>query len=381
MASRLKLCEPWLVSYDIIYLAFVIFTLFLALYVSSFDSRNPTWPLADEVEHVHKEVGMSNQLTIMPNLWRLWLIWQTLWRLMLLRLCKLCRGYANRAEPEMGMVKGMLMIMLREALTREAQHWWQAECHLLQLQNANVPWEVFQTTFYKRYFLESTREAKEMKLMQLKQGSISVADYTNKFEELCRFSRVCQGALETYESWKCIKYQRGLKDNIMTDVAPMEIHTFSDLVNKARVVEEYAKSVAASRETHGGTSSKGHDKYFHLRGQNFNRGGYMPQGQGGFRRNAHDQFQRGKGRGNQSKNYSDLTYDRCGYFHPYDSCNIGLGGCFNYGLPGLIAKDCTCRKNPSAGQASHSFVSFAKVEKLGLKVSELPFDLHVDGYD
>ncbi|KAL4366012.1 hypothetical protein AHAS_Ahas07G0163500 [Arachis hypogaea] len=59
----------------------------------------------------------------------------------------------------------------------------------------------------------------EMELMQLKQGSLSVAYYTNKFEELCRFSRVCQGVPETYESWKCIKYQRGLKDNIMTVVA------------------------------------------------------------------------------------------------------------------------------------------------------------------
>ncbi|XP_020989576.1 uncharacterized protein LOC110276798 [Arachis duranensis] len=148
----------------------------------------------------------------------------------------------------------------------------------------------------------------------------SLGYYTSMFKELCRF------------------YRRGLKDNIMTAVAPMEIRTFSDLVNKARVVEEYAKT-------------------------------------------------------------------------------IGLGGCFNCGLPGHIARDCTCGKNPNAGQsqhqgrvfavnakdaskadplmrgicvigdktlialydtgASHSFISFAKVEELGLKVSELAFDLHV----
>ncbi|XP_015960214.1 uncharacterized protein LOC107484109 [Arachis duranensis] len=105
-------------------------------------------------------------------------------------------------------------------LWEEVQHWWQAECHLIQLQNADVPWDVFQTAFYKKYFPESAREAKEMELMQLKQGSLSVADYTSKFEELCRFSSACQGAPETYESWKCITYQRGLKDDIMTAVAP-----------------------------------------------------------------------------------------------------------------------------------------------------------------
>ncbi|XP_025616825.1 uncharacterized protein [Arachis hypogaea] len=162
-------------------------------------------------------------------------------------------------------------------LAGEAQHWRQVGCRLLQLQNAVVHWDVFQTAFYKKYFPESTSEAKEMELMQLKQGSLSVADYTSKFEELC--------------------------------------------------------------------------------------------------------------------------------------------GCFNYGLPGHFARDCTRGKNPSAGQgqhqgrvftmnakdvskadplmrgicligdktlialydtgASHLFVSFAKVEELGLKVSKLPFDLHV----
>ncbi|XP_016185816.1 uncharacterized protein LOC107627500 [Arachis ipaensis] len=85
-------------------------------------------------------------------------------------------------------------------LLGETRHWWQGECHLLQLQNADIPWDVFQTAFYKKFFPESAREAKELELMQLKQGSLSVADYTSRFEELCRFSRVCQGAPETYES-------------------------------------------------------------------------------------------------------------------------------------------------------------------------------------
>ncbi|XP_016192473.1 uncharacterized protein LOC107633348 [Arachis ipaensis] len=106
-----------------------------------------------------------------------------------------------------------------------------------------------------------------------------------------------------------------------------------------------------------------------------------------------------------------------GRFHPYDSCKIGIGGCFNCGLPGHFTRDCTCGKNPSAGQSQHQgrvfavnakdaskadplmrgicligyktlialydngalhlFISFAKVEELGLKVSELPFDLQV----
>ncbi|XP_016199829.1 uncharacterized protein LOC107640841 [Arachis ipaensis] len=132
-------------------------------------------------------------------------------------------------------------------LSGEAQQWWQEECRLLQLQNADIPWDVFQMAFYKKYFPESAREAKKMELMQLKQGSLSITDYTSRFEELCRFSRVCQGAPKTYESWKCIKYQRSLKDNIMTAVATLEIRIFSDLMNKARVIEEYTGTLMATR--------------------------------------------------------------------------------------------------------------------------------------
>ncbi|XP_052114306.1 uncharacterized protein LOC127745550 [Arachis duranensis] len=168
----------------------------------------------------------------------------------------------------------------------------------------------------------------------------------------------------------------------MTAVAPLEIRIFSDLVNKARVVEEYAKTVASSKDTHEGNTSRGRGKYFQLKGQNFKRGGHTPQGQGSFRKNTHDQFQCDKGRGNQSKVSPNLACDRCGRFHPYDSCKIGSGGCFNCGLPSHIVRDCTRGKNLNAvalydTRASHSFISFDKVEELGFKVSELAFELHV----
>ncbi|KAL4287636.1 hypothetical protein AHAS_Ahas19G0206000 [Arachis hypogaea] len=140
----------------------------------------------------------------------------------------------------------------------EADHWLQAMEYALQAHhNADILWEVFQTIFYKKYFPEFAREVKEIELMQLKQGSLSVADYTSKFEEFCRFSRVCQGAPVAYESWKCIKYQKGLKDNIMTAVTPMEIRVFSDLVNKVRVVEEYAKTVRHPRTLMEGALVRG----------------------------------------------------------------------------------------------------------------------------
>ncbi|KAL4306758.1 hypothetical protein AHAS_Ahas16G0210300 [Arachis hypogaea] len=156
-----------------------------------------------------------------------------------------------------------------------------------------------------------------------------MADYTNRFKELCRFSRVCQSVLETYESWKCITYQRGLKDDIMTAVAPMEIHIFSDLVNKARVVEEYSKMVASSRDTHRSNPSKERDDCLGPRGPNFKRDGHAPQhllSQGNFRRDNNAQFHYMKG--------SRL--------------------CYACGLPGHLAKNCRRKKNQNMGQNQQS---------------------------
>ncbi|XP_020979457.1 uncharacterized protein LOC110272020 [Arachis ipaensis] len=126
---------------------------------------------------------------------------------------------------------------------------------------------------------------------------------------------------------------------------------------------------------------------------------------------------RARGRGNQSKTSPNLTCDRCGRSHTYDSCKLRIGGCFNCELPGHLARDCTHGRNPNAGRnqhqgrvfaenandaakgdplmrdkcligdktlvalydtgASHSFIEFDKVKELGLKMSELAFDLHV----
>ncbi|XP_025670509.1 uncharacterized protein [Arachis hypogaea] len=124
-----------------------------------------------------------------------------------------------------------------------------------------------------------------------------------------------------------------------------------------------------------------------------------------------------KERGKQSKTSLDSICNRCGCFHPYDSCKLGIGGCFTCRLSGHMAKDCPrgrnlnmdwnqqqgrvfavnasnaakadplMRGNCLIGEkilvalydtgASHSFIASDKVEELRLKMSKLAFDLHV----
>ncbi|PWG75172.1 hypothetical protein DF186_14035 [Enterococcus hirae] len=61
----------------------------------------------------------------------------------------------------------------------------------LQQGDDYIIWNVFQEEFYKKYFPISVRTVKEFELLQLKQGTMSVSEYTDKFEELFRFFRMC----------------------------------------------------------------------------------------------------------------------------------------------------------------------------------------------
>ena len=48
-----------------------------------------------------------------------------------------------------------------------------------------------------------------------------MSKYIAKFEELCKFSTIYQRNPD--ESWKCVKFEGGLRENILAAVGPMEI--------------------------------------------------------------------------------------------------------------------------------------------------------------
>ncbi|XP_015959885.1 uncharacterized protein LOC107483780 [Arachis duranensis] len=208
----------------------------------------------------------------------------------------------------------------------EANNWFQAVERALLTQH--VPYDKFvEYATYQlvreaqqwKYFHESLREARELKLLHLKQGSMTIAKYTSKFEGLCRFSRISHGTPESCEEWKCIGYEVGLKD-IRRSVAPREMRRLSELVDVARVVEDYARTVASSRNTHVGNSSRELDDHLEPRGQNFKKDGHTPQylqSQGNFRRSIKAQFHQAKGKGQ----------------------------CYNCGKPGHISKFCRRGRN------------------------------------
>ena len=78
----------------------------------------------------------------------------------------------------------------------------------------HITWETYKMQFYKKYFPTSMRNAKELESMKLQQGTMSIAEYTTKFEELCKFSSIYQRNPD--EHWKCVKFKGGLREYILT---------------------------------------------------------------------------------------------------------------------------------------------------------------------
>ncbi|XP_015947606.1 uncharacterized protein LOC107472616, partial [Arachis duranensis] len=300
-------------------------------------------------------------------------------------------------------------------LQGEAQYWWQGTRRILHPDGAAIPWEVFRTEFYKKYFPNSARNAKELELMQLKQGQMTVAEYTSKFEELCRFSRICQGAPEDFAEWKCIKYEGGLRSDILSFVAPMEISVFSELVNKSRVAEDCVRKAAAEKGSLRVPFQRPSGRNFALRGRNFKRGGFVPQqtqDQGNYR-SPNTNASQGKRFGKQPQ--QDLNCQKCGRYHPGVPCRFGLGVCYSCGQLGHMATNCPEKKKYETGRvqqpgrvyttstigaegsetlirgncemagkilnalfdsgASHSFIAFEKTHELGLRMVVLGYDL------
>ncbi|XP_016195245.1 uncharacterized protein LOC107636236 [Arachis ipaensis] len=217
--------------------------------------------------------------------------------------------------------------------TNPTEYWWQGTRRLLQQGDAAIPWNTFRTKFYKKYFPNSVRTAKELELLQLKLGQMTVTEYMNMFEELCQFSRICQGAPGGFEEWKCIKYEEGLRSDILSSVGPMEIRIFSDLVNKSKVAEKCLRKAAMVENDHQESYRKEYNPNLTPRNQEFKRNGYRPRPFQGWNSHEEGGSRQGNGEGKQGRKYSeDLRCRMCGNFHLDRPCLLGSGLCF------------TCRK-------------------------------------
>jgi len=72
-------------------------------------------------------------------------------------------------------------------LAEEAEYWWTSTKRRMEASGDAITWERFKSVFLKKYFPEDLRNKKEAEFLNLKQGSMFVAEYAAKYEELSRF--------------------------------------------------------------------------------------------------------------------------------------------------------------------------------------------------
>ena len=130
-------------------------------------------------------------------------------------------------------------------LMGEAEHWWRLTKPALPAVNGIIAWDAFKEKFLSNYFPRDLRKQKAKEFLELKQGYMTVGDYTAKFNELLQYWSQYQGSRNEEEL--CTQYENGLRAEIQEAVCHLEISDFNTLVSKCRIFENKHKAKEAEK--------------------------------------------------------------------------------------------------------------------------------------
>ena len=163
---------------------------------------------------------------------------------------------------------------------------------------------------------------------------MSVSEYIAKFEELCKFSTIYQH--NPNENWKCIKFEGGLRRDILALMGPMEMRDFAALANNSQLVEEYNKKLAD-------TKSDAYRKRLALESQECQHISLLKKP---------SQLDGHKGKSPQ-RPIMRQGCPKYGKDHGGRPCLVGQNVCFRFGKPGHIIKDCPHKHQSPTPKPQH----------------------------
>ncbi|XP_043717497.1 uncharacterized protein LOC122665412 [Telopea speciosissima] len=129
------------------------------------------------------------------------------------------------------------LICVGYQLQNEAAAWWKSARPNLEATHPDPTCDQFNKVFLKNYFLESLKDRKEAEFSVFTQGSKTVLEYQQRFEDLLHFA---PDHLRN-EASKTKKFEKGLKPKIRAMLSIMEIETYARMVDKAKTVEDRLK--------------------------------------------------------------------------------------------------------------------------------------------
>lgn len=96
-----------------------------------------------------------------------------------------------------------------------------------------MTWNRFKEIIFETYFPERSKSQLEVQFLELKQGTMTVAEYAAKFNELSRFAPY---QVSTDER-KAKRFKQGLKPQLYSRVSLFQLKTFEAVMEKAVLVE------------------------------------------------------------------------------------------------------------------------------------------------
>jgi hypothetical protein len=127
-----------------------------------------------------------------------------------------------------------------------ACNWWHGTKNYMMTNAVEMNWENFTRLFMGQYVPDSFTFQMGRELGELKQGKSTVAEYTQRFNELVRYSSDSNGVLS--EGAKMNKYRYGLRGDIAHAVSLQNIANFGDLIQKAYSAEATINFANKERE-------------------------------------------------------------------------------------------------------------------------------------
>ncbi|XP_073313470.1 uncharacterized protein [Primulina huaijiensis] len=127
-------------------------------------------------------------------------------------------------------------------LVKAARIWWEATKVTVNVRQ--LKWEEFKELFYAKYFSREVKAKKVKEFLELRQDSLSVAEYTLKFEEGCVFVPF----IAENDKVEGEHFLRGLKPEIRRDVHMAKVITYQDIVERALLAEHDEQEIEKERQ-------------------------------------------------------------------------------------------------------------------------------------
>ncbi|XP_056165622.1 uncharacterized protein LOC130137713 [Syzygium oleosum] len=122
-----------------------------------------------------------------------------------------------------------------QCLEGEVEYWWEGTRLALGGRDATISWEDFTKAFNTQFFPRSFQAKMRDDFIHISWGDSIVMDYAGRFNQLSRFAK----HYVDDEELKAEHFQRGLRLNIRSKLAHLELTTYKDVLERAIKVEWY----------------------------------------------------------------------------------------------------------------------------------------------